>query len=206
MKIAVVDYKMGNIGSVVNAINSLGYDAEVADSPAVFRRTSAIILPGVGAFRAGMKNLRSLGLIDVLSYQVNEKKKPFLGICLGMQLLANSSEEFGICNGLGWIDGAVKRLDVSEKTQLPHVGWNELNRTQQSDLFLELDQGAHAYFDHSYHLVCGSEYITSTVEYNGTWTASLQYENIFATQFHPEKSQRVGLKMLRNFLNYVELH
>jgi glutamine amidotransferase len=201
--IVIVDYGMGNIGSVDHAFNRLGVQCTVSDQPDVVREARAIVLPGVGAFHAAMSNLRARGLDDVLNEQVLHRNKPFLGICLGMQLIAKDSVEIEYSTGLGWIEGHVVKLDPGPSYRVPHVGWNEVVYTQEFPLFKDLPGGAHFFFDHSYHLLCDQDLIMATSDYGGTWVAGVQRGNILAVQFHPEKSQRNGLRLLRNFVNFV---
>jgi len=205
-QIAIVDYGMGNIGSVANAFLRLGSNCVVSDDPKILRQAKGIVLPGVGAFHAATGNIRARCLDDTLNEQVLVNKKPFLGICLGMQLVAKDSVELGYSTGLGWIDAHVLRLEPNASLPVPHVGWNEVNHTSQSPLFEQIQEGAHFFFDHSYHLQCHPELVTATCDYGGRWLASIQKENILAVQFHPEKSQRNGLRLLRNFLNFVDAH
>lgn len=201
--ILIVDYGMGNIGSVCNALDFLGGRYIVSNQKEDLAQTDAVILPGVGAFGAAMQNLRQLDLVDELTEQVVHLGKPFLGICLGMQLLAKDSVEQGYTTGLGWIDGHVFDMEPSGGLRVPHVGWNAVRVRQECPLFRRIDEDAHFYFDHSFHLECGEEWIAAACDYGDTYVAAVQKENILAVQFHPEKSQRNGLKLLRNFLNVV---
>jgi glutamine amidotransferase len=201
--ITVINAGMGNLGSVTNALEILGASYAVSARGEDLDEADAIILPGVGGFPAAMKNLRSLGLPDALRTQVVTERKPFLGICLGMQLLARDSVELGQSTGLGWIDAHVARLDPAGHLRIPHVGWNTVSPVRGHPLFHGIESSAHFYFDHSYHVVCPDDLISATCRYGGTLVAALQRDNILATQFHPEKSQRNGLKVLRNFLNFV---
>lgn len=194
---------MGNIASVEKAINFLGYDTILTDSQSVIENSSCIVLPGVGAFTQGMHNLSTVGLIDVLNNEVLFKKKPFLGICLGMQLLAKKGYEPVETDGLGWLDAEVVKIEEPNK-YVPHLGWN--NVSVKGGLFMEKFDQDDFYFIHSYHMkVYNSKYIASTVNYGKEYVASIQKENIFATQFHPEKSQAKGLQLLKSFFdNYVK--
>lgn len=202
-KIAIIDYGMGNVQSVANALEFLGYNAIITDNHDALRQCDAYILPGVGAFAEAMNNLRSRNLITLLQSQIIEKHKPILGICLGMQLFLETSEEMGLHHGLSWIKGKVVALPNT--IQVPHVGWNNCIFTPKSSLFKHLTENSHFYFDHSFHVVCDEKYITAYCQDGPlSITSALQYNNIFATQFHPEKSQTKGLKILRNFLDYVE--
>jgi glutamine amidotransferase len=203
-RVAVVDYGSGNLHSVENALARLGYAALTTGDPAALAGADAYILPGVGAFGLAIDNLRSRGLDRVLGEQVLDRRKPFLGICLGMQLLAQDSTEGGRHEGLGWIeDGHVVRLEDSPELKVPHVGWNEMALTRPDPLFSNL-QDATCYFDHSYHLTCGDAWVAARVAYGGNLVAAIQRDHIFAVQFHPEKSQVAGLRLLRNFLTFVE--
>jgi glutamine amidotransferase len=201
--ICIVDYGMGNTQSVGNAIESLGGNYVISNRKDEIARCDGIILPGVGAFKAAMENLHALDLVAPLTDRVMEKKKPFLGICLGMQLLAEDSVELGFSAGLGWLKGHVVALQPSQTLRVPHVGWNNTQIVKPQPLFHGIDAQAHFYFDHSYTLQCEPELVAATFEYGGSFVAAVQRDNLFATQFHPEKSQRHGLKLLRNFLNFV---
>jgi glutamine amidotransferase len=203
--IAIVDYEMGNIRSVENALRRLGAKCVTTRDPSALARASGIILPGVGAFSAAMDNLRRYGLVEVLNEVVIHQGRPFLGVCLGMQLIAHDSTELGFSEGLGWIDGHVVRMETSDNLAVPHVGWNELTG-MSGPLFENLEDDAHFYFDHGFTLRCPQTFITAQCEYGGSWVAAVQHANIHAVQFHPEKSQRNGLRFLRNFLNVVESH
>lgn len=194
---------MGNIGSVSNSLDYLGGKYIISNQKKDLARADALILPGVGAFGAAMENLRKLDLVDELTQQVMIKKKPFLGICLGLQLLAKDSVELGYSIGLGWIEGHIYDVKPSDGLRVPHVGWNSVTYVHKHPLFQHIDEGAHFYFDHSFHLQCSNDVVSATCEYGGTYVAAIQKGNILATQFHPEKSQRNGLKLLRNFLNFV---
>jgi len=208
--IAIVNYKMGNLQSIANAIKILGAEAEIAEKPEDLEKAEGIIIPGVGAFKDGMENLRKAGFIEALNNEVLEKKKPFLGICLGMQLIAKKSFEYGEHKGLGWVDFNVCRIEPSSPSfRIPHMGWNNLElRGDGGKLFKGIKEPAVVYFVHSYHLTPLSEAdenaITSTCYHGAAITASLEKENIFGTQFHPEKSQNTGLTMLKNFIDLTK--
>lgn len=204
-KIAIIDYGMGNVQSVANALDFLGYTAVITDDHNVLKECDAYILPGVGAFAEAMNNLRQRHLISLLHAEVIEKQKPILGICLGMQLFLQSSEEMGLHEGLGWIEGKVIAMKPDNTLRVPHVGWNDIVAKENSSLFMGVNIDANFYFDHSYHVVCDEYYVSAKCNYGSfELTAALQHKNLFATQFHPEKSQTKGLKLLRNFLNFVE--
>ena len=201
--VAIIDYKMGNLRSVQKAFQKIGCDAIITNEKELIQNASKIVLPGVGAFKDGMKNLKELELIDVLQTEVREKKKPFLGICLGMQLLATKSYEDGEYNGLGWIDAEVVKFDfhsLSSKLKIPHVGWNDIHLKNNSPLFSGIEDEDDFYFVHSYHFVTQEDIVTSVTNYGYDFITSIQKENIFASQFHPEKSQTMGLKILENFV------
>lgn len=202
-QMVIVDYGMGNLGSVVNAFGRLGIACKVSREPHDLVAASGIVLPGVGAFPAAMQNLRARGLTDTLHDLVIERRKPFLGICLGLQLIATDSTEQGLTKGLGWIDGHVTRIAPAAQERVPHVGWNEIRTRDGATLFARLQDEAHFYFDHSYHLQCSDQWVTASCDYGGRWVAAIQKGNIHAVQFHPEKSQRNGLRVLRNFARYV---
>lgn len=199
----IIDYGMGNVGSVAAALEYLGANYFVSNKNEDLINASAFILPGVGAFPTAMKNLKKLNLVDGLNQQVLQQKKPFFGICLGMQLLAKDSVEQGFSTGLGWLDAHVLPLEPVMGLRIPHVGWNNITFCDDNMFFEHIDSGANFYFDHSYQLRCSADRIAATFEYGSEYVAAVSYQNIIATQFHPEKSQRNGLKMLRNFLNLV---
>ena len=201
-KVAIVNYGMSNLGSVVRAVEECGGDPLVTDQAREFEQASCIILPGVGAFAMGMQNMRSRHLDEILAEQVIHQQIPFLGICLGMQLLATKGWEGGENAGLDWIAGEVKRLEPdAPNVRIPHVGWNEVVFTQDSPLFAGIPSGKDFYFVHSYHFVCQqSQNISAITPYCGSFTSVVAKDNIFGVQFHPEKSQRVGFQVLKNFL------
>jgi glutamine amidotransferase len=199
--ITIIDYGLGNIRSVSKALEFLGAQAQVSCSEEDIRAADGLILPGVGAFADGMRNLRERGLVDLLSSQVLEEKKPMLGICLGMQLMAEEGFENGSHKGLGWVHASVRKLDVGDPAlKLPHIGWNNVSLTKKSPLFTGIGNDPSFYFVHSYHIVCDPDAVTSTCEYGTIFAASIQSDNIFGTQFHPEKSQKDGLMVLKNFV------
>ncbi|MBI2636145.1 imidazole glycerol phosphate synthase subunit HisH [Candidatus Peregrinibacteria bacterium] len=202
--IAVIDYGMGNLRSISKAIAYVGGDVLVTRDPEKIRKAERLVLPGVGAFGQGIANLRSFGLIPVLEEEILLKKKPLWGICLGMQLLATSSEEFGRHAGLNWIPADVKRFEFSESARLnvPHVGWNSVRFSKNHPVTGSVKQ-ADFYFVHSYYVRLKNDDLTvGTCDYGGGFTACFARDNIFATQFHPEKSQETGLEMLGNFCRW----
>ncbi len=199
--IGVVDYGLGNLRSVHGAVERLGHTCVISAEPAVLADADKLILPGVGAFGDGMRNLRDAGLVDPLTQLVKAQGKPILGICLGFQLLAESSEEFGDHSGLGWIPGHVVRLRPGDpQLRVPHVGWNDFTRTRDCILFDDVPDDALFYYVHSFQLVTDPDIEVGTCPYGGPVTAAVQKGNVFGTQFHPEKSQRHGMAVLKNFL------
>lgn len=202
MNVAIIDYGMGNLMSVVNAFHVLGCIARCTKVPQDIAAADRIVLPGVGAFSQGMKNLKAGGWVEALYEEVMNKKKPFLGICLGMQLLATKGTEHEICDGLGWVKGEVVRMN-SEDThcRIPHIGWNDVLFLNKGGLYLGLSSPQAFYFVHSYVFVPEKRDVVSGVcNYGSEFVASIETHNIFATQFHPEKSHKVGLGLLKRFL------
>ena len=200
MKVAIIDYGMGNVASVDKAVSYLGYESIITNNPNEINSSNYIILPGVGAFAQGMDNLNKLGLVDLLTNEVIVNKKPFLGICLGMQLIATKGHELKLTNGLGWVEGEVIKINEPDKS-IPHLGWNEITVT--NDSFIKDFNQKDFYFIHSYHFsVTNREDIAATVNYGNNYVAAIQKENIFASQFHPEKSQLFGLSLIKSFLNF----
>ena len=203
-KIVIIDYNMGNLRSVQKAFEKVGCDAIVTNDHDTIRDANKIVLPGVGAFKDGMKHLEELGLIDILHQEVLTKKKPFLGVCLGMQLIANKSYEQGETQGLGWVDAQVVKFDFSnssKKLKVPHVGWNNINFKNTNILLNDIPDNSDFYFVHSYYFKTNEDVVTSTTDYGFDFVSSVNKENIYAFQFHPEKSQIVGLKIIENFVN-----
>jgi glutamine amidotransferase len=204
--IIVIDYEMGNIGSIINMIKKAGGEAVLSSDIARIETAEKLILPGVGSFDTGMQNLSKLGLIDVLRRRVIRDKAPILGICLGMQLLTEKSEE-GALPGLGFISGQTVKFkfdNVNANLRIPHMGWNSVNIKKESPLFYEMYENPIFYFVHSYHIECNNpEDVLTTTNYGYEFTSSLQRENIFGTQFHPEKSHKYGLRLMKNFVEQV---
>lgn len=201
--LTIVDYGMGNIRSIRNAIAYLGGEAKVSSDPAEIIGSSKLILPGVGSFRRAMQNIRGNNLLPALHETVRGRGVPVLGICLGMQLLASSGDEDGPTEGLGWIDGNVTRFKFdAASVRVPHIGFNDVKATSPgSRIFGSLEEQSDFYFVHSYHLVCENESdIAAYSDYHGPFTAAVERGNIFGTQFHPEKSQANGLTLLNQFL------
>jgi glutamine amidotransferase len=200
--VVIVDYGLGNLRSVFGAVQKVGFEGCISHDSDDIERATHLILPGVGAFGDGMANLGARGLIAPLHRAVIEQRKPILGICLGAQLLARDSEEFGMHQGLGWIPASVKRLVPSDPSlRVPHVGWNSLQQCRPLPLFADVPEGALFYFVHSYHIVCDDPAtIAGECQYGAPITAVIQHDNVYGTQFHPEKSQLHGLTLLKNFL------
>jgi glutamine amidotransferase len=202
--IVIVDYGVGNIHSVWSAIKALGYrKLKISAAQNDIAAADALILPGVGAFEACVQNLRQRHLDAILHEAVLVQKKPILGICVGMQLMATMSEENGEHLGLDWIPGRVVRLALRAGFAVPHVGWNDIYCQQQDALFSRTTEFPNFYFDHSYHYQCDVRYITAQCDCGQPLTAAIARENIHGVQFHPEKSQTNGLKMFRAFFNAV---
>ena len=203
MRVTVVDYGMGNLRSVAKALETVGFK-EVLVSPDAEAVSSsfAVVFPGQGAFRKAMENLKNLSLIRPLREHI-EKGRPFLGICLGLQLLFERSYEHGETEGLGVLKGEVVLLPT--KVKIPHMGWNQVWIKQKEGLFSNINEGDFFYFVHSYHVVPeDKEVIASTTDYGEDFVSAIQVENLWAVQFHPEKSQSKGLQVLRNFRKLCE--
>ncbi|WP_281322682.1 imidazole glycerol phosphate synthase subunit HisH [Flavobacterium aestivum] len=195
--VAIIDYGMGNVASVQKALNFLKIDNIITDNHDLIKESSVVLLPGVGSFAQGMKNLNDRGLVELLTNEVIIKKKKFIGICLGMQLIMEKGMEPFECQGLGWIKGNVIKFEL-ENLNVPHMGWNNIDIL--NDTYYKQCQTKDFYFIHSYHVVPDDkENIAATVNYGFDVVASIQKENIFATQFHPEKSQNAGLSILKTF-------
>lgn len=201
MYIAVVNYNMGNIKSVENAFKKIGAEVRVTSDPKVIDNSDGIVLPGVGAFKDAAKNLKNLNLLQTV--RENAGKKLFLGICLGMQLLFEYSMEDGKSEGLGIFKGIAEKIPAGVK--IPHMGWNQINITnRRSGIFSGIDSGENFYFVHSYHVVPKNKNIISSVtDYGAEIVSSIEHENIYGVQFHPEKSSSRGLVLLGNFWNMI---
>lgn len=205
MSIVIVNYGIGNIKSIQNAFERLDLPTpKLTNNYHDLREASGLILPGVGAFSACMTNLQKFELIGMLNELVLEKNKPILGICVGMQLMANTSTEAGLNRGLGWIPAQVVRLKDSDKFQVPQVGWNDIKVKRKNFLLQNIADGSHFYFDHSYHFICDPRYVTATVDHGISVNVAVEHGNIFGVQFHPEKSATTGLRLFRGFSRYVE--
>ena len=198
--VAIIDYDAGNIKSVEKAVNALGYEAVVTRDRSSILNAEHVILPGVGAFGDAMKKLHSYGLVEVIR-EVAANRTPFLGICLGLQLMFESSEEAPGVEGLSLLKGRIIRLPDTEDLKIPHIGWNSLKYPNPGRLFAGIPEDSYVYFVHSYYLQAGEpEIVKATTEYGALVHASVEKENVFACQFHPEKSSEVGMKILENFL------
>ncbi len=204
MGIVIIDYGMGNLDSVKRAFEECGAQAVVSDDPESLRTAQRIVLPGVGSFDNGMKNLKSRGWLSAIKEESGKNKIPLLGICLGMQLLATKGYEGGQTQGLGLIPGEVVKLNpVQRDERIPHIGWNEVKILKENTLFKNIADGSDFYFVHSYHFVPQKEdYIIAKTPYCGGFVSAVLKENIFGVQFHPEKSQFPGMKLITNFLAY----
>jgi imidazole glycerol-phosphate synthase subunit HisH len=207
--IAIVDYGMGNIRSVEKGFLKVGADVRITADPRVIADAKGIVLPGVGAFKDCMANLDKLSLIDVILDEIN-KGKPFLGICLGLQLLFTESEEFGACKGLDLFPGKVVRFNFDslgsdkELLKIPHMGWNTAKIERRPPIFADIPDKSYFYFVHSFYVVPEDKSIIATkTEYGFDFCSMIWKDNIFATQFHPEKSQETGLKILMGFNSFV---
>lgn len=199
--VLVVDYNMGNVDSMKRALEECGASVSIGNSTEDFRAATHVVLPGVGSFPSGMANLRRFGIPEKLTEFVVAAGVPLLGVCLGMQLLADSGTEGEPTAGLGLIPGRVVELIPLEKERIPHVGWNTVHPVQESRLLAGLGAGADCYFVHSFHMLCQDpSSVVATTDYCGSFTSVVNRDNIWGTQFHPEKSQVVGMKILRNFL------
>lgn len=201
MKIAIVDYGLGNLRSIEKAFKKIYQHVDITRDINDLKKAEKIILPGVGHYKTGMINLKSMGIEKVLYNKVMIEKTPILGICLGMQLFCNYSEE-GDCNGLGWIDANVVKFRVSNKIKykIPHIGWNSLNLKQENQLKTNVEQKVLFYFVHSYHIECNDiSDIWMTTNYDYEFVSGIKRGNIYGVQFHPEKSHDAGLELLKNF-------
>lgn len=206
MKTLIIDYGMSNLGSIRRAIEECGADPLVSDDPRDIAAANHIILPGVGAFPDGMRNLRERGWIAAIYAAVKEEGIPLLGICLGMQLLADKGFEVQETAGLGLIPGEVKlfRPD-SPEVRVPHVGWNEILRVHNCPLLKNINDGTDFYFVHSYHFSPKyQEHIAAKTDYCGEFVSIVHHNHIFGVQFHPEKSGKMGFELLKNFLNFYK--
>jgi imidazole glycerol-phosphate synthase subunit HisH len=197
--IAIIDYGMGNLGSIRNMLRRIGVASAITGNVDEILAAPKILLPGVGRFDAAMREIEARGLRDVLNRKALDQRVPTLGICLGMQLITRGSEE-GNCEGLGWIGGEARRFPPSDGLKVPHMGWNRVRLTRDSPLTAGLDDEARFYFVHSYYVTTDRpEDSVLTAEYGVTFTAAMEAGNIFGAQFHPEKSHKFGMQLLANF-------
>lgn len=198
--IAIVDYGVGNLFSLRSSFKAIGADAVFTSDEKIIKSADKILLPGVGAFEDAAKKLRDTGLGEVVVSQVKEGK-PLLGICLGMQLLFERSFEFGCHEGLGLIPGDIVPFEgkIDKSLKIPEIGWNQLTLNKPSPLYKDFSGGEFVYFVHSYYAECDKSYVSAFSEYDVVFPASVEYENVFGCQFHPEKSGKTGLKILENF-------
>jgi glutamine amidotransferase len=204
-EITIINYGLGNIGSVQKAVKRIGFDSVVTADIERIKEASALILPGVGNFMLGMYKLKELGIIKVLNEVVLGRKTPILGICLGMQLMTSHSEE-GDCEGLNWVKGKTKRFVSSERLKVPHMGWNNLDIQTESQIFENVTSEDFFYFVHSYYITdVSAESVLSHTRYGIEFVSTFANNNIFGCQYHPEKSHDAGLKLLNNFCNIASL-
>lgn len=202
--ITIIDYKTGNLGSIQNILKRIGEDSVVTSDKDEIARATKLILPGVGAFDTGMRNLTGLNLIDILNKKVIEEKIPVLGICLGMQLLSKGSEE-GSLPGLGWIDASTVRFKFEDSTEykIPHMGWNFIRQHKTGRLFDNMYPDSRFYFVHSYFFSANDpEDVLTSTTYEIEFTSAIERGNILGVQFHPEKSHKFGMKLLKNFVDF----
>lgn len=201
MTIAIVKYGMGNVASVQKVLKRLGYTSVITDDHSEIKQADFILLPGVGSFKKGMENLNDSGLVELLKNEVLTNKKPFIGICLGMQLVASYGNEPERIAGLGWIEGEVVKIESPKGLRIPHLGWNTIKVTNPDKLYTNSNNRDY-YFIHSYHFKAKhSKDVTFTVNYDGDMVAALQKGNIYAMQFHPEKSQEAGMDLLKKIID-----
>jgi glutamine amidotransferase len=200
--IAIVDYGMGNLGSIQNMLRKVGAEATVTADPKTIAASDKLILPGVGAFDRALENLNRLGLVPFLNEQVIDRKKPVLGICLGMQLMTNRSDEGGL-PGLGWLDAETLKFgNIAQR--VPHMGWNTVDIKREDPLFKEMYDEPRFYFVHSYYVKCHDDSnVLTTTKYGEDFCSSFVKSNIHGVQYHPEKSHKFGMKLLKNFAELV---
>jgi len=202
--IVIIDYSLGNTGSILNMLKRVGAEAVISSDPEVISRADKLVLPGVGAFDQGMAHLSDLGFISVLNEKVINLRTPVLGICLGMQLMTRNSEE-GLSPGLGWINGRTVRFrhELNTSFKVPHMGWNKVVPQKESALLNGLGDDPRFYFVHSYHVFCEEQVdILAVTSYGYEFVSAFRHGNVFGVQFHPEKSHKYGMKLLENFVEY----
>ena len=200
--IYIVNYGLGNLNSIKNIISKIGGESKIIDDVSELKDAKKLILPGIGAFDHGMKFLNEKGWIGALNEAVLERKVPVLGICLGMQLMCKGSEE-GVLPGLGWFDADVKRFRIpaGSPNKIPHMGWNAIHVKKQNGILEDKAEEQRFYFVHSYHVVCNNPAdVLATANHDYEFTACISHDNIYATQFHPEKSHRFGMDLLKHFI------
>jgi imidazole glycerol-phosphate synthase subunit HisH len=204
--IVIINYGLGNLGSMLNMLKKIGADTIISNDHQTIEKADKLILPGVGSFDAGMERLKAQGLIPVLQKRVLQEKIPILGVCLGMQLLGMGSEE-GQLTGLGWLNAESIRFNfkgANTNLKIPHMGWNQLIIRMAHPLFAGLEAGNRFYFIHSYHVVCSNpDNILTTTSYGVDFTSTVVKNNIMGVQFHPEKSHKFGMRLLKNFSELV---
>ena len=207
MNVTIVDYKSGNISSVINSFKEVAQDKvkiEVTSDVSKIKSSDKVVLPGQGSFKSCVDALKSInGLVDSLNDFVMINKKPLLGICVGLQMFADVGYEETETKGLGWISGKVTKINNQNgKYKLPHIGWNQINILKESKIFKDIKDKSHMYFVHSYEFVPANEnFIVATTDYSSNHVCAVEKENSFGTQFHPEKSDKIGLKIINNFMN-----
>ena len=207
MNVTIVDYKSGNISSVINSFKEVAKDKvniEVTSDPNKIKSSDKVVLPGQGSFKSCVEALKNIdGLLETLNEFTIINKKPLLGICVGLQMFADIGYEETETKGLGWISGKVSKIDnQGGKFKLPHIGWNQINIVKDSKIFKDIENNSHMYFVHSYEFVpIDKKVVSATTDYSSSIVCSVEKENIFGTQFHPEKSDKLGLKIIDNFIN-----
>ena len=207
MNVTIVDYNSGNISSVINSFKEVAEDKvniEVTADLNKIKSSDKVVLPGQGSFKSCVDSLKKIdGLTDTLSEFAITNKKPVLGICVGLQMFADTGYEETETKGLGWISGKVSKIDNQNgKFKLPHIGWNQINIVKESKIFQNIENNSHMYFVHSYEFIpVDNSVISATTDYSSNIICSVEKENIFGTQFHPEKSDKIGLNLIQNFLN-----
>ena len=206
MNITIVDYKSGNISSIINSFNEVAKDKvkiEVTSDINKIKSSDKVVLPGQGSFKSCVQGLNNInGLIDTLNEFAINNKKPLLGICVGLQMFADIGYEETETKGLGWISGKVSKIDNQNgKYKLPHIGWNQINIVKESTMFKNIENNSHMYFVHSYEFIPNDKnVISATTDYSSKIVCSVEKDNLFGTQFHPEKSDKIGLKIIDNFI------
>ena len=207
MNVTIVDYKSGNISSVINSFKEVAKDKvniEVTSDLNKIKSSNKVVLPGQGSFKSCIDALNNInGLVDTLNEFAINDKKPLLGICVGLQMFADIGYEEIETKGLGWIPGKVSKIDNKQgKFKLPHIGWNEINIIKKSEIYKDIENKSHMYFVHSYEFIPEDKnVISATIDYSSKIVCSVEKENLFGTQFHPEKSDKIGLQIIKNFIN-----